>query len=40
MNIQHDQNKGRHADGQAEYVDKGSDFISPKDSEGDDQKTS
>jgi hypothetical protein len=39
MDIQHDQDKSSHADGQAENVDKGSDFIAPEDAEGYDQKT-
>jgi hypothetical protein len=39
VNIEHDQDKGGHADGQTENVDKRGDLIAPEDAEGDDQKT-
>jgi hypothetical protein len=39
VNIEHDKDKGSHADGQAEDIDEGSDFIAPEYAEGDDQKT-
>jgi hypothetical protein len=40
MHIQHDQDKGGHADGKAEDVDKRCDLVAPEDAESDDQKTS
>ena len=39
IHIQHDQDEGSHADGQAENVDEGSDLVSPEDTESDDEKT-
>ena len=38
MNVQHNQDKRRDPDGQAEYVDEGCDFVAPEDSEGDDEE--
>jgi hypothetical protein len=35
MHIKHDQNKGRHTNSETKYIDKGSDLISPEDSESD-----
>lgn len=39
MHVQYDQDKGGHADGQAEDVDEGGDFVPPEDAKGDDEKT-